>query len=356
MNKRAVELEFNWIFIIIAGAVILSFFFVVAQKQKTVSQARLALEISTQLESAFVSAIQSTQTQQSMPLPSEGITLSCGKTQLCDCKYSAFGKQTDFGDKIIFGPNKLNDYSAQLWAPDWQAPFRATNFLLITTTKIKYVIVYSESDAPIRDTKTQIVRDLPAALKIQLVKEDELPSIKYDEDQTRIVFLIEPDINSIELLSKGKGVSAVYIDKIRNKAIFYNKKENSNNFERIEKELLTDTSSSKSINDAMIYAAIFAQDPHLFECQTKEAYKKLNYVAQIVSKRAETLSQLMQEQNRPQCATLYPVQPAQTLEKIQNAAQKAAQNIAEAQSILPLARQLQTQNTDLVTTSCPPLY
>ena len=38
MNRKGFELQFNWIFVLIAGALILAFFFTIAQKQRNLSQ------------------------------------------------------------------------------------------------------------------------------------------------------------------------------------------------------------------------------------------------------------------------------------------------------------------------------
>jgi len=354
-NKKAFEVEFHWIFILIAGAAILAFFFVMAEKQKTISQEKLSLELSTQFDAAFISAIQSKGTTQTMPLPSEGIEINCGKTQLCDCKYTVLGRPTSFGDKIIFAPNKLDDYEAQIKTFDWTAPFRATNFLFMTTTKIKYVIVYSDTDAPIRELEIQLLKDLPATLKLQTTTD--ISKIVYDEDKIRLVFLTNPDptlLNTILSANKRKDINAVYINKQNNEATFYNKKQNSNSFEQTTLKFLADSTSADSVNNALMYATIFAEDPHLYECQSKEAYKKLSYIAMIIHERAKELSSQMQD--KPQCATLYPIQTGQTLDNLKKSAQQASNDLNTAGNILPLAQQLQTQNKELLTTSCPVIY
>jgi hypothetical protein len=85
MNKKGFELQFHWIFVLIAGALILSFFFMVANKQKNLSQDRLQLTLATEIENIFTGAIISRGTAQKMPTPPQGITFEC--TEGCECKY-----------------------------------------------------------------------------------------------------------------------------------------------------------------------------------------------------------------------------------------------------------------------------
>ena len=49
-NKRAVEIQFNWIFILIVGALILVFFMMLVNRQRDISDIKLAVELLDDLE------------------------------------------------------------------------------------------------------------------------------------------------------------------------------------------------------------------------------------------------------------------------------------------------------------------
>lgn len=346
-NKRAFEMEFHWIFILIAGAVILGFFFMMAQKQKTASQEKLATNLLTELTSAFVAALQSKGTAQLLNLPTTGIELDCGKTDICDCKYTILGKPKSMGDNILFGPQKLKDTKATLWTLNWNAPFRATNFLYMTTQQIKYVIV-SSNEPVIKQFETKILRDLPTTLKTQVVTN--IQEINLDTEQTRVIFLTDFDQQLLENKARGKEVSAVHIEP-PNKATFYTRKNNNEQFSKVELPLLSDPQAEQTINDAMIYAAIFSNDPHLYKCHLQTAYKKLAYVASIILARAEELQTETDTQGKTQC-----VYPTELIKNFKLEATKATQGQDTSSTIIQYAQELHNANRILLTSNCPVLY
>lgn len=349
MNKNAFEMEFHWIFILIAGAVILGFFFMMAQKQKTIAQEKLATNLLTELTSAFVAALQSKGTAQLLNLPTSGIELTCGLTDICDCKYLILGKDKSMGDNILFGPQKLNDAKATLWTLDWKAPFRATNLLYMTTQQIKYVIV-SSNEPVIKQFETKILRDLPTTLKMQVVTN--IQEINLDAEHIRVIFLTNPGEMMQELTNKarGKEVSAVHIEP-PNKATFYTRKNNNEQFSKAELPFLSDPQAEQTINDAMIYAAIFSNDPHLYKCHLQTAYKKLAYVASIILARAEELQKETETQGKTQC-----VYPTKLIENFRLETTRAAQGQDTSTTIIQYAQELHNANRVLLTSNCPVLY
>ncbi len=347
MNKKAFEMEFHWIFILIAGAVILGFFFMMAQKQKTTSQERLAMNLLTELNSAFVAALQSKGTAQLLNLPTSGIELSCGKTDICDCKYTILNRDKSIGDNILFGPQQLKDIQAILWTLDWKAPYRATNFLYLTTQQVKYVIVTS-NEPVIKQFETKILRDLPTTLKTQIVTS--VQEITFDAEHTRIIFLTNFDPQSLQNKAKGKEVSAVHIQP-PNIATFYTRKNNNEQFIETKLPFLSDPQAEQVINDATLYAAIFSNEPHLYRCQMQTAYKKLATVASIILARAEQLQAETEAQGKIQC-----VYPMQLLQKFRAEAQKATTGQDTSNTIIQYAQELHNTNKFLLTSNCPVLY
>lgn len=361
-NKKAFEVEFHWVFVLIAGALILGFFFMVAQKQKTASNERLALTLSTEIDAAFMSALQSKGTEQPMPLPSTGISFHtqnspvCGIAPACDCNFYIYDRPTPFADKIMFTPNDLTAIEAILWTKEWKTPFRATNFFYMTTNKIKYVFVMSNDPGVLR-IKNKILMDLPDTMEKQILNsQQEIDQIKYNFENTRIIFLKEePSSESLAQIlkaSKGKQASVLHLD-LNGLARFFTKKQNKNEFEKIlQNQMILDTTSNEpAINEAQMYAAIFSESPHLYECQMKEAYKKLSYVTKIIKKRAEQITTEIAT-TKPQCTSY----PTQTLTDLQSIAENSITNPAGAGAILPLAQQLQSQSLNLLISNCPGLY
>ena len=145
MAKKGIEAQFHWIFVLIAGALILAFFFSVAMKQRALSQEKLQLTLSSDVENIFTAAIVSKGTAQKVPVPPQGIAFEC--TQGCACEFRIARAPRQFGDKAIFAPDFLGEQDLTVWALAFGLPYRATNFLYLTNPNIKYYFVKDEQQA-----------------------------------------------------------------------------------------------------------------------------------------------------------------------------------------------------------------
>src|SRR3989338_3153089 len=96
-RKGQVESQFAWIFILIAGAVILFFFFSVVGKQRETAKQRLAVSLSADFEAILSSAAVAKGASQLLPIFSQAIDFSC--TDQCACSFGISGVSKSFRDK-----------------------------------------------------------------------------------------------------------------------------------------------------------------------------------------------------------------------------------------------------------------
>ena len=129
MKKKAIAMQFHWIFILVAGAIILAFFFSLVQKQRVLSQEKLSITLATDMEAVFSGAIESKGTAQPLVIPRTGIAFSC--SQACECNFWIGNKATEFREKIIFAPDLIADQDAIAWADEFKMPFRISYNLQI---------------------------------------------------------------------------------------------------------------------------------------------------------------------------------------------------------------------------------
>ncbi|PIZ49746.1 hypothetical protein COY28_06090 [Candidatus Woesearchaeota archaeon CG_4_10_14_0_2_um_filter_57_5] len=82
LGRRAViEVQFNWIFILIVGGLLMGFFFSIINKQKQAADMRLAQDTLAQIELIVAGARASKNLAGIIePIPPLGITLSCDPT------------------------------------------------------------------------------------------------------------------------------------------------------------------------------------------------------------------------------------------------------------------------------------
>ena len=147
MRKGQLDVQFNWIFVLIAGAVILALFFKVAATQRQLSEDKSAIRLQNDFDAITNAALQSKDTIQTVPLPNIGLRFSCAD---CACTMN-FGRFTlPFGDRSIFAPASVQGTEAKLWVLDWKVPFRVTNFLYVTNDQDKIFLIADDPEDAVR--------------------------------------------------------------------------------------------------------------------------------------------------------------------------------------------------------------
>lgn len=293
MNNRGFELQFHWIFVLIAGAIILAFFFSVVQKQRSISEERLSVTLSTDIDAVFSSALESRGTSQRLAVPESGISFSC--SDVCDCNFWIGKKATQFGDKIIFAPGFLGEGKAVAWSLDWKVPFRAANFLFLMNPSDKYFFVMDSSNSRSRSLLARLNQSLPSDVPLSVISPGEISGIvPYEGLRYRFVFLDVPASSPFGLDEDFKGidVSAVYVNSVDKAVTFYSKD---------RKRLSFTADSSLFLGDPGIFAAVFSDDKDMFECGMKKAFSRLSVVSSVLRSRASSLEGEMSSAGRSDC-------------------------------------------------------
>ena len=140
-KKGVVEVQFNWVFIIIIGAVILGFFVSLSMRQKDVSEQKLSATVAEHMKTILTGAQVTERSVNLITVPRRDITYDCGEG-------FSISSMASFNPRIIFAPSLLKSQSQKLitWSLDWNMPFRITNFLYMTSPDIYYIFVHDFSD------------------------------------------------------------------------------------------------------------------------------------------------------------------------------------------------------------------
>lgn len=351
--KQGIELQFHWIFILIAGALILAFFFSVVQKQRALSEEKLSITLASQMDAIFTGAIESKGTTQALATPKPGIAFACSK--VCECNYYIGRKATEFRDKLLFAPSFLKDQDAIAWAVEWKLPFRIANFLFLTNPNIRYYLVYDAGDQRSVQTYQRVSKQLPQEINAEVFSS--LGAVSQLSPQgyahTRFVFLgLEPVSPGTLGLSQDwaeEDVSAVAIDDDLATAVFYDKTD--------PDELFFSSRPAILAGDATVYAAIFAADYNMYTCVLQRAFDRMSVIAAVSGQRAKLLQAEMDKLGRVECTYIL-----QNLDDVSKAAAQltTAQGLQEQEAAFAVIRsaqsELQRQNNNLILQSCPELY
>ena len=152
MNKKAFEIQFNWLFVLVAGAAILLFFSVIVVKQKAASETSTKATVLKSIEAIITGATVSTDTTNIISIPNSDIEVSCGRI-------SIGGVSNQYQNLILFAPGLIKGNRLITQTSAFSAPYRATNLLYITSPQIRYIIIGDNNLAK------EVNKSLPSSLK-----------------------------------------------------------------------------------------------------------------------------------------------------------------------------------------------
>jgi hypothetical protein len=333
--KKGFTIQFNWIFVLIAGALILAFFFSFAMKQRSYGEEKLSLSLSADLENILTSAIVSTGTAQELPIP--GVLFECSEG--CDCRFTIGRASRSFGDLPIFSTGFVEDRGI-VWALDWQVPYRVTNFLFITDATTKYYFVRKPQDQVSERILNNILERIPPLLNYEVIEDIDVPSLE-NEDYTSVRFVfLNINANDYSLDDSFEDIEFTSISVDDSFVKFYVKPE--------DKTVFTMLDQSHYSGLPLLFAAIFSHDGVMYNCGVRSAMTKLKHVSYILSERAKDLQDLAAAAKRP-CVYSQAINTFAT----QQAISKDINRLSELEATKVL---LDRANRDALQRSCPELF
>jgi len=346
-KRAAIEVQFNWIFVLIVGALILVFFINISNAQRKNAEQTLAFELLSKVDLIMSGALTIPKTGQIFDMPNIDFNTECNRI-------STLGVSRQFPDRIVFAPDTLKGKKLIVWSQDWNVPYKVTNFLYMTTSNVRYVVVANADEQAQFQKAEEFISSLPDNITKE-VGNLSLDGIKDRNNyKIKLIFLrdsfpLEYDkLKNLQLpdfIKKmpNSAVSGVYIDKTSppTKVRFIIKEGNNLNF---------DGEPIPIYKDPMIFGAVFAENKEEFNCSITKAFKKLHYVSEVYAKREDALISAYGQSTMEECKS--PVTRANSeINAIANAAlDKEIETISENESIV------YNNNQMALKASCAPIY
>jgi hypothetical protein len=282
--KGQFEVQFNWIFILIAGAVILAFFFSIVLKQRTISEEKLALTLANELDAITTGASIAKGAAQRLALPKAGIDFQCSDD--CACTFNIGRVSKDNRDKLIFAPHHIEGDDIVFWTLDWNVPFRATNFLFVTNDRVKYFFVNDDS-AESQQLVAKVKALLPEQANADFVTLEDVDcsdgECVKNENYVRVKFVFlstDPNFGGLQLDDSFSDTELAAAHITPGVITF---------FKRVSKVSPDfDEATSFYAGDATLFAAIFSDDEAMYRCNMQSALGRLSYVSNILETRVNT--------------------------------------------------------------------
>lgn len=303
-KKAAVDVSFNWIFVLIAGVAILIFFIALVNNQKDKAEINSAITIKTELNSIFTGASLSKDRQLDIDMPNINLKLTCdfatcttfGDSSNPSC-YSQYeigktGVNQQLPSQIIFSSKSLLGRKLFAWTLPWNAPFYVTNFLYLTSTTSKYIFI-DEGNA------LEFFNEFSEKTNKKLIP---LNNLENENDEGNKIFkfiFFETDPLGItisqEIISaaNSQDISAIKVNTALKQISFY----------YFEDEQFILSGTARYISTTEIYGAIFSDSFDFYKCNMQKAINRLHAVSSVLQQRANLLFE--DNQTRTDCLILY---------------------------------------------------
>jgi len=341
-KKRGFEIQFNWIFVLIAGTAILLFFTVIAVKQRSLSETSAKATVLKSVDAIITSASVSTDTTDQLTIPNSNIEVQCNSVSL------GSGVSKSYQNLILFSPSLIKGDKIVWQTMPFSAPFRATNLLYMTGQQVRYIII--GANAP-NSLAGRVVKSLTSYLGKEFYQEYQHENIK-NTNNYKVKFIFFDNLNikdnnfpSSLVKMQDSDVTAIKIigNEEKGNVEFYQK--NSQNGKWNSK------GSSPYFGKSSLIGAIYADNKEMYECNMINAIKKLNVVNKIYTNRLGNL-----KIKKPECDSIY-----SKAELSLNAINSITQNIVETniitnEELASATSSLIGFNGEAQRSSCPLIY
>ncbi|MBW2977587.1 hypothetical protein KY331_01960 [Candidatus Woesearchaeota archaeon] len=280
LNKKAQMEHFNWIFVLVAGTIILIFFITIVQKQGMISQTKLAASIRTDIAAILTGAGVTPDTTNILTMPKTPISFTCDAEGYSDFEIAKTGvnKRTPFD--VIFAPDLVKGPTLVTWSREFKLPFKVMNFLYLTDAQVRYILVFN----PENSFAERIEAELPDEITKE-IRTSTLGIADKNNYKVKFIFFTDVDRNAASTFRTmpDKDVTAIKVS--QSNIEFYKK---TGAFFTLQGT----TPVLKTEEDIFIYGAIFSEDKTFFECNIKKAIKRLAVVAKVFADREDEIKSL----------------------------------------------------------------
>ena len=337
-KKGVVELQFNWIFVIIAGALILTFFGSLVLKQKAIHDEQVAATAISNINNLLIYSSASPGLASIVELPNVEIQADCNNFRAGKGIYQKKG--------IAFSPAVIKGASLMYFAEDWEMPYKVATFSYLADDNSRFIIVYDPADRRAMSLANELFAGLPDQAHKDLVEISSLNSILDESNRfVRLVYIGAADPPEMPMgLAKSKGVSAINVlqdakDQEIGTLKFYIR----------QGDGFSSEGDSYYLGMPMLTGAVFEEGLTDYKCIVANAMKSLNSVSLFYKEFVES-DPIIQEIRLAGCNSDF-----SALSALISLSNKTL-TPANAKNIRARASELNSNNLNLLREGCQSIY
>ncbi|MBT3408895.1 hypothetical protein HN415_09530 [Candidatus Woesearchaeota archaeon] len=365
-KKSMIEIQFNWIFILIVGVLILLFFIGLTNWYKENEMRENSNNVKFMLQTVMTGASINSRTASPIEIPKIEIDFNCDPNECgregCSSEFtfSKTGVSQDTSMDIIFSPKKIESDFMYVWSLDWNEPYKVSNFLYLSSPALKYYLVYKDGYPNSKKLAEKVFSKMSdnTLIKMKLIEDDEFEHIKYNNEYlVRLIRFYEGPgenfgIDASPSMLKEKKWDVVYITGDEESGtIHYSRWSLTDNKNR-EKD---PNKKTDYVGLSSLIGAIFTEDYDTYLCNMKKAYTKFKTVNEIYSIRSEKLLNTYIGDNK--CEFLYGASLQTSFTNIENSLSNVNDiDNSDINVLLNSIEEIKSSNSDTVMKTCPRIY
>lgn len=278
LGKRGqIELTFNWVYILIAGAVILLFFVGLVARQKQVSEERLSGDVVEVMTSILAGAGVSEKTKNFIDasgLADYTLYFSC-LNEVGEFGIKDKPARTQNSIDPIFAPREVHSSRIVTWSLPYAMPFKVMDFLFVIPATVKYYVLGNDAEF--------VNEFINSTEGIERVFVPSLDQIEPEKNlQVRIIdtsgTVIPGSAVPAQLRSFDNTEVSAVVFTGANQADFYQKQGAA--WQKLNQKQVRIISLPGERNAAK-YAAIFAADDQIYGCNMNKALTRLELLTKV---------------------------------------------------------------------------
>ena len=350
-NKKGIEVQFNWIFILVVGALVIFLFSRMILMQKQSSEASVAVMLRSKFQSFMVSSITNEDLSSEVNFQTNEMSFGCDGFSVAGRKTAPVDVGVSFAQKLISTESGNLVVRTQVWS----MPFKISNFIYITSPEVMYIFVDNGED---KELLNEIYAKMPEKMsKMQVSSREVGHTITNSQNYNIRIILFEEEADVLieDLRKKSNKVSALNIIPVKSSDYAF------------DAGILTFyTASSQQdsayLGTASLMGAIFSDDAETYSCNMAKAFDKLSGMIDLYSERINLIQaeyDKIDDQSAKLC-TSYLNMIAVSLQKLKtDVSSKKISDFTEdkiTNSLIPLLKTIDDKNRLLIRNSCPEIY
>jgi len=392
-RKGQLSMSFNWIFVLIIGAVLLGFFFTAISSGSKSSEQKISISLTKHFETIIFSSGQKPGVLKTYVTPEVELSFFCNDNEGFYNYMVGDLKARDTKYDILFTPKTLLGDSIITWTQSWQMPYTVATVMYITNKD--HMFVFEKTGDPAPRHFTDLVENFANNVTTYIIDEDHsASSVPKGYDHYTYVLFNDSSILSSQFIQESSDtlVDIVFVNPALNDVfaygdVFFLKPENMNSFNLNRFDLVSDDDptvnigisleelgeeltfnsrispgflkgQSAYIGGASLYGAIFSGSQNLYECNMNKARHRLFLQTTLQINKLEIIGPAVSSNCR-QLLGLDPSLPGPkgTLLEIENMVEGDSFPFRKIPQLKSWGVTLQNQNDELsISGTCPTVY